>query len=260
MTAHDPVNYPKHHTGHPSGVECIQVTEHMNFCLGNAIKYIWRAGEKGDAVEDLRKARWYLDREIARLAGDCSQQDGRQGGVLAPDLRGASVPTPTAEVGPSPQVAPVLAPPAAVPPVRRRKGSREGSYRTEAREAVLLRDWPAGVLVHDIIATMRAMPGPEMPERNLLPQWAKERGVRRPDWFNARAAIGDGLRAANEARRARAAAGDGWAAILAWAETVDPDMVLRGSPAERLAQINELRALEGLPAFVLRNPPVAKAA
>jgi hypothetical protein len=55
---HDPVNHPQHYTEHPSGVECIQVTEHMNFCLGNAVKYIWRAGLKGDnAVEDLRKAR-----------------------------------------------------------------------------------------------------------------------------------------------------------------------------------------------------------
>ena len=35
----DPVNYPKHYTEHPSGVECIQITEHMNFCLGNAVKY-----------------------------------------------------------------------------------------------------------------------------------------------------------------------------------------------------------------------------
>ncbi len=65
---HDPVNHPRHYTKHPSGVECITVTEHMNFCLGNAIKYIWRAGDKGDAVEDLRKARWYLDREIERLS------------------------------------------------------------------------------------------------------------------------------------------------------------------------------------------------
>ena len=64
---HDPVNHPSHFTSHPSGIECIQVTEHMNFCLGNAVKYIWRAGKKGDVVEDLKKARWYLDREIARL-------------------------------------------------------------------------------------------------------------------------------------------------------------------------------------------------
>jgi hypothetical protein len=50
------VNHPTHYTSHPSGVECIQVAEHFNFCLGNALKYIWRAGLKGDAVEDLEKA------------------------------------------------------------------------------------------------------------------------------------------------------------------------------------------------------------
>ena len=65
--ASDAVEHPSHYTGHPSGVECIQITEHMNFCRGNAVKYIWRAGEKGDEVEDLKKARWYIDREIARL-------------------------------------------------------------------------------------------------------------------------------------------------------------------------------------------------
>ena len=61
----DPVNHPKHYTEHPSGVECIQITEHMNFCLGNAIKYIWRADLKG-GIEDLEKARWYVNREIER--------------------------------------------------------------------------------------------------------------------------------------------------------------------------------------------------
>lgn len=64
----DLINHPPHYTGHPSGVECITVTEHMNFCLGNAMKYIWRAGSKGDAIADLKKARWYIDREIARLS------------------------------------------------------------------------------------------------------------------------------------------------------------------------------------------------
>ena len=63
----DPVNHPKHYTEHPSGVECIEITEHLNFCVGNAIKYLWRAGLKGEQVEDLRKARWYIDREIARI-------------------------------------------------------------------------------------------------------------------------------------------------------------------------------------------------
>lgn len=64
--AHDPVNNPKHYTSHPSGVECIQIAEHMNFCLGNALKYIFRADLKGNAIEDLAKARWYLNREIER--------------------------------------------------------------------------------------------------------------------------------------------------------------------------------------------------
>ena len=62
----DKVNHPEHYTNHPSGVECIQVAEHMNFCLGNAIKYIWRAGEKGNYINDLQKAIFYLNREIAR--------------------------------------------------------------------------------------------------------------------------------------------------------------------------------------------------
>jgi hypothetical protein len=67
-TQHDPVNHPKHYTQHPSGIEAIQITEHMSFCLGNAVKYVWRAGLKSDnPVEDLRKARWYIDREIQRL-------------------------------------------------------------------------------------------------------------------------------------------------------------------------------------------------
>jgi hypothetical protein len=60
------IDHPPHYTKHPSGVECIQITEHLNFNLGNAVKYIWRADEKGAAVEDLHKARWYIDREIGR--------------------------------------------------------------------------------------------------------------------------------------------------------------------------------------------------
>lgn len=62
----DVVNHPKHYTQHPSGVECIDITEHMNFNLGNAVKYIWRADLKGDAIEDLKKAEFYIKREILR--------------------------------------------------------------------------------------------------------------------------------------------------------------------------------------------------
>lgn len=64
---HDPVNHPRHYTQHPSGVECIDVTEHFNFNRGNAIKYIWRAGDKGNEIQDLQKAAWYITREIERL-------------------------------------------------------------------------------------------------------------------------------------------------------------------------------------------------
>jgi len=59
---------PNHYKSHPSGIECIQVTEHMGFNLGNAIKYIWRADLKNNdgGIEDLTKARWYLEREIEK--------------------------------------------------------------------------------------------------------------------------------------------------------------------------------------------------
>ena len=63
---HDPVNAPKHYRSHPSGIEAIAICEHYGFSLGNALKYIWRAGLKGDAIEDLEKASWYLRREIER--------------------------------------------------------------------------------------------------------------------------------------------------------------------------------------------------
>lgn len=64
----DPVNHPKHYTSHPSGVECVEIAEHYSFNVGNALKYLWRAGLKTtDPIEDLRKGRWYIDREIQRL-------------------------------------------------------------------------------------------------------------------------------------------------------------------------------------------------
>ena len=72
----DEVNQPKHYTSHPSGIECIQITEHMGFNLGNAIKYIWRAFLKDDAIKNLRKASWYINREIERIAkneGSCGK-------------------------------------------------------------------------------------------------------------------------------------------------------------------------------------------
>ena len=63
----DPVNHPSHYKM-SNGVEVIQLTENLNFCRGNAVKYICRAGEKDPAkeIEDLRKAAWYINREIER--------------------------------------------------------------------------------------------------------------------------------------------------------------------------------------------------
>lgn len=61
----DAINHPKHYTSHPSGVEAITVCEHMGFNIGNAMKYLWRCDLK-NGVEDLRKAIWYIQREIDR--------------------------------------------------------------------------------------------------------------------------------------------------------------------------------------------------
>lgn len=72
---HDPVNHPAHYTSSEAQcsecgatIECIDITQGMNFCLGNAVKYIWRSGLKNHSIEDLRKAAWYVAREITRLS------------------------------------------------------------------------------------------------------------------------------------------------------------------------------------------------
>lgn len=64
----DKVDHPDHYN--QLAVECIDVVEHFNFNLGNAIKYLWRAGLKGEQLEDLRKAAWYVAREIKRVEGE----------------------------------------------------------------------------------------------------------------------------------------------------------------------------------------------
>lgn len=65
----DAVNHPSHYNSHPSLIECITIVEHFNFNIGNAIKYLWRAGLKSsDPMEDLRKGVWYVNREIERLS------------------------------------------------------------------------------------------------------------------------------------------------------------------------------------------------
>lgn len=66
----DIVNNPKHYCSHPSGIHAIEITEQLNFNLGNAIKYLWRKDLKGKPDEDLNKAIWYLEREIDRIISD----------------------------------------------------------------------------------------------------------------------------------------------------------------------------------------------
>jgi hypothetical protein len=63
----DPVNHPQHYKG--KGLEAIQVIEafDLGFNLGNAIKYLLRCDKKGNKVQDLKKAIWYINREIERL-------------------------------------------------------------------------------------------------------------------------------------------------------------------------------------------------
>lgn len=70
----DMVNKPPHYKGHKSGVECIEITRHMNFNLGNAIKYLWRSEFKNSQIQDLEKAIWYINDEIKRL----KQFDGNE--------------------------------------------------------------------------------------------------------------------------------------------------------------------------------------
>jgi hypothetical protein len=69
LPVHDPIDRPSHYTSSPGGVECITVTEWMSFNIGNACKYLWRCGLKDgeDPLIALRKAKWYIDREIGRL-------------------------------------------------------------------------------------------------------------------------------------------------------------------------------------------------
>lgn len=63
----DLVNHPKHYATHPSGIECIEITEHLSGNLANAFKYLFRCDQKGAKQTDLEKANWYVQRELARL-------------------------------------------------------------------------------------------------------------------------------------------------------------------------------------------------
>lgn len=61
------IDHPSHYNSHPSGIEAVDVAEHMSFCLGNCVKYLMRRRHKGDELADLKKAAWYAKRELARL-------------------------------------------------------------------------------------------------------------------------------------------------------------------------------------------------
>lgn len=71
----DNVNHPSHYCSHPSGIECIEITRHYCFAIGNAIKYLWRCGLKADSgralidkeIEDLKKAIWYIKDRIHQI-------------------------------------------------------------------------------------------------------------------------------------------------------------------------------------------------
>jgi hypothetical protein len=68
----DNINHPPHYNNSPAQcecgrrIECIDITRHMSFGIGNAIKYLWRYQLK-NGIEDLKKARWYLDDSIKQM-------------------------------------------------------------------------------------------------------------------------------------------------------------------------------------------------
>ena len=74
----DNVNHPSHYNSHPSGIECIDIIKHYDFCIGNVIKYVWRAGlkkeqglsDKQKEIEDLKKAAFYLNEKIKMLENE----------------------------------------------------------------------------------------------------------------------------------------------------------------------------------------------
>jgi hypothetical protein len=86
---HDPVNKPKHYTSHPSGVECIEISEKLSFNLGNAFKYVFRRDDKENTLQDVSKAEWYLKREIGRLEGLIETMPASVHLLIHPDLTNA---------------------------------------------------------------------------------------------------------------------------------------------------------------------------
>lgn len=87
MTDHDPINHPRHYTAY-NGIEVIDLTEQLNFNRGNAVKYIARAGLKDPAteLEDLAKAHWYIERELARVEKEQAKYSGDHESSEADDI------------------------------------------------------------------------------------------------------------------------------------------------------------------------------
>ena len=79
VPTHDPVANPAHYTWFPADIEPIDLIEHLPYNRGAACKYLMRAGRKdtADEIEDLKKARWYVDREIARLGKMAAPATGK---------------------------------------------------------------------------------------------------------------------------------------------------------------------------------------
>lgn len=75
MSKPDMVNHPRHYNQHPKGIETIDYIAHMDFCCGNAIKYISRSEHKGNQIQDLEKAIWYLNYKITELKGQENQEN-----------------------------------------------------------------------------------------------------------------------------------------------------------------------------------------
>ena len=80
------VNHPSHYNSLGAScvschrpIECIDVVRHMDFTIGSAVKYLWRAGRKGDALTDLRKARWLIDHAIYCREQEEGHKEGQGG-------------------------------------------------------------------------------------------------------------------------------------------------------------------------------------
>lgn len=91
----DIINHPAHYTGVTAEIECIDIARHLNFQLGNAFKYVWRAGKKGGKgkeIEDLKKALWYLEDSIKNGYNNLDQCDDLAPGLASIVTRGDDSP------------------------------------------------------------------------------------------------------------------------------------------------------------------------